>query len=420
MWKFWLRALLITALILAVALGIAQDQEVLHIESARAAGDPEFPAYAAALTGTALTTGNSFQVLVNGDRIFPSMLEAIRSAKRQISFETYIYSSGMIADQFTGAIEAAVRRGVRCQMVLDAIGSKDLRGDHLERLRRVGCTVGTFNEPAWYNFEELNYRTHRKVLVVDGVVGFIGGVGVADYWAGDAQDPDHWRDTQVRMEGPSVTYLEAGFYENFAETIRPVTPLFEPPLVPFAPNVEERTLVIWSSPVGGSSGMKLLYLVSIAAARKTLDICSPYFLTDESTAWAIERAVDRGVRVRILVEGDITDAKPVKYASRAAYEHLMSRGVEIHEYRPTMMHAKVMVVDGIWSVFGSANFDNRSFELNDELNAAAADHPLAVRFTSDFEVDLRRATRLNLDEWRRRSRLEKAREKFWSMFGEVF
>jgi cardiolipin synthase len=418
-WKFWLRAVVIVALVLAIVLGIAQDQEVLHITSGRAASDPDFPSYVAALTGTALTTGNSFDVLANGDRVFPSMLEAIRRARRQISFETYIYSPGAIADQFTAAIEEAARRGVRCQLVVDAIGSKEL-GNHIDRLKKAGCAVGTFNVPAWYSFEELNYRTHRKVLVVDGIVGFIGGVGIADYWAGDAQNPDDWRDTQVRMGGPSVKYLEAAFFENFAETVRPVTPSFEPPPTEFVPNVDERTLVLWSSPVGGSSGMKLLYLVSIAAARKTLDICSPYFLTDESTAWAIERAVDRGVRVRILVEGDITDAKPVKYASRAAYEHLMSRGVEIYEYRPTMMHAKVMVVDGVWSVFGSANFDNRSLELNDELNAAVADAPLAARFTSDFESDLRRATRLNLDEWRRRSVLEKAREKFWSMFGEVF
>jgi cardiolipin synthase len=410
----------VATLILAIVLGIAQDQEVLQIDSVRAASDPEFPAYIAALTGTALTTGNGFQVLVNGDQSFPAMLAAIRGAKRQIGFETYIYSAGAVADQFTSALEEAARRGVRCNLVLDAVGSQDAGAEHLDRLRRAGCTVGTFNLPSWYSFEELNYRTHRKILVVDGVVGFIGGIGVADHWSGNAQDPDHWRDTQVRMEGPSVKYLEAGFFENLAETVRPVTPRFEPPIVQFVPNVDERTLVLWSSPVGGSSGMKLLYLLSIGGARKTLDICSPYFLTDESTAWAIERAVDRGVRVRVLVEGDITDAKPVKYAGRAAYEQLMSRGVEIHEYRPTMMHAKVMVVDGIWSVFGSANFDNRSLELNDELNAAVADVALAARFTSEFEADISRATRLSLDEWRRRSPLEKAREKFWSLFGEVF
>jgi cardiolipin synthase len=419
-WKFWLRTIAIVALVLAIALGIAQDQEVLQIESPRAATDPEFPAYIAALTGTALTTGNRFEVLVNGDRVFPSMLAAIRGARRQISFETYIYAPGSVADQFTAALEEAARRGVRCNLVLDAVGSKDTGPEHLDRLRRAGCAVGTFNTPAWYSFEELNYRTHRKILVVDGVVGYIGGVGVADYWGGDAQDAEHWRDTQVRMEGPSVKYLEAGFFENFAETARPVTPRLDPPEQVFLPGEHERTLVLWSSPVGGSGSTKLLYLISIAAARKRLDICSPYFLTDESTMWAIERAVDRGVRIRILVEGDITDAKPVKYAGRAAYEHLMSRGIEIYEYRPTMMHAKVMVVDGIWSVFGSANFDNRSLELNDELNAGVADVPLAARFTSDFESDLRRAIRLNLDEWRRRSVLEKAREKFWSMFGEVF
>jgi cardiolipin synthase len=419
-WKPLLKALAVLAVVIAIGLLIAQDQEVLHVESSKAASDPEFPPYIAALTGTALTTGNSFQVLVNGDRIFPSMLDAIRRAKRLISFETYIYSPGAVADQFTAAIEEAVRRGVRCQMVLDAIGSKDLGRDHLDRLQRAGCTIGTFNLPDWYNFEELNYRTHRKILVVDGVVGFIGGVGVADYWAGDAQDPEHWRDTQVRMQGPSVKYLEAAFYENFAESVRPVTPLFEPPEIPFAPNDAERTLVLWSSPVGGSSNMKLLYLVSIAGARRTLDICSPYFLTDESTMWSIERARDRGVHVRVLVEGDITDAKPVKYASRAQYEHLMSRGVEIYEYRPTMMHAKYMVVDGIWSVFGSANLDNRSLELNDELNAAAADAQLGARFTADFDADIRRAARLTLEEWGRRSWLDKSREKFWSLFSEVF
>ncbi|MGH9199648.1 MAG: phospholipase D-like domain-containing protein [Vicinamibacterales bacterium] len=420
MWKFLLWALVIIALVLAIGLGIAQDQEVLQIESLRAASDPEFPAYIAALTGTALTTGNSFEVLVNGDRVFPSMLDAIRRAKRQISFETYIYSPGAIADQFTTALEAAARRGVRCNIVLDAVGSKDTGRDHLDRLRRAGCTVGTFNTSSWYNFEELNYRTHRKILVVDGVVGYIGGVGVADYWAGDAQDAEHWRDTQVKMTGPSVRHLEAGFYENLAETVHPVTPRFEPPEQEFTPGDAERTLVLWSSPVGGSSNMKLLYLVSIAAARQTLDICTPYFLTDESTMWAIERAVDRGVRVRILVEGDITDAKPVKYASRHAYERLMSKGIEIHEYRPTMMHAKTMIVDGTWSVFGSANFDNRSLELNDEMNAGVADIPLAARLIADFDADLRRATRLDLESWRRRPWLERSREKFWSMFGEVF
>ncbi|HEX2444645.1 MAG TPA: phospholipase D-like domain-containing protein [Vicinamibacterales bacterium] len=419
MWRPILRTLVVIGLILTIALGIAQDQEVLHIQSAYAASDPDFPAYVAALTGTALTSSNRLEVLVNGDQVFPSMLDAIERAQRRISFETYIYSGGEVANRFTGALEAAARRGVRCNLVFDALGSKDLPSDHLRRLRDAGCTVGIFNPPAWYALEEFNYRTHRKILTVDGAVGFIGGVGVADYWSGDAQDADHWRDTQIRIEGPAVRYLEGAFYENFSETTRPVTPRFEPPPA-FPPTGSERTLVLWSSPSGGSSLMKLLFLLSIAGARRTLDICSPYFLTDESTMWAIERAVDRGVRVRILVEGDVTDAKPVKFASRAAYDHLLERGIAIHEYRPTMMHAKTMVADGTWSVVGSANFDNRSLELNDELNVGVSDAGLAARVTADFERDLRRSTRLELEEWRRRSRLEQIREKFWSMFGEVF
>jgi cardiolipin synthase A/B len=419
MWRPILRTLVVVALILLIALGIAQDQEILHIESSYAASDPDFPVYVAALTGTALTSSNRYQVLVNGNQVFPSMLDAIERARRRISFETYIYSAGEMADRFTRALEAAARRGVRCNLVFDALGSKDLPDDHVRRLRDAGCTIGIFNTPAWYALEEFNYRTHRKILTVDGAVGFVGGIGVADYWNGDAQDAEHWRDTQIRIEGPAVRYLEAAFYENFSETTRPVTPRFELP-PEFPPTGSERTLVLWSSPTGGSSAIKLLFLLSIAGARRTLDICSPYFLTDESTMWAIERAVDRDVRVRILVEGDITDAKPVKFASRSAYEHLLERGIQIYEYRPTMMHAKTMVADGIWSVVGSANLDNRSLELNDELNAGVYDASLASRVADDFERDLRRSTRLELEEWRRRPRLEQIREKFWSMFGEVF
>jgi cardiolipin synthase len=417
MWKALLRAIAILALIVAIGLGIAQDQEVLRVESAIAASDPDFPGYVAALTGTAVTSGNRYGVLVNGDRIFPPMVDAIRRARRRISFETYVYVAGAMADQFTAALVDAARRGVTCNLVLDAIGAKDVASDHVERLKAAGCRVGKFNETAWYQLEELNYRTHRKILVVDGEVGFIGGVGVADYWMGDADSPDHWRDTQIRIEGPALGYVEAGFYENFIESVGPIVPVldWQPPA-----GDGGRSLVLWSSPVSGSSSMKLLYLLSIAGARRAIDICSPYFVMDESTGWAIDRAVDRGVRVRILVEGDVTDAKPVKFASRADYEHLLARGVQIYEYQPTMMHAKTMVVDGTWSVVGSANFDNRSLELNDELNAGVFDAAVASRLTVDFEADLTRSKRLDLAAWRERSALEKIRERFWSLFGEVF
>jgi cardiolipin synthase len=287
------------------------------------------------------------------------------------------------------------------------------------RLEGAGAKVGTFGEPSWYTLEELNYRTHRKILVVDGAVGFTGGVGVADHWLGHAQDKDHWRDTMVRIEGPVARLMEGAFNENFIESNETVTPAVDPPpLVPPSPG--DAAMILRSSPTGGSSDMKRLYLLSIAAARRTLDICSPYFIIDESSGYALAQAVKRGVRVRVLVEGDLTDAKPVKYASRASYEKLLSQGIEIYEYQPTMLHVKTLVVDGAWSLFGSANFDNRSLELNDEMNVAVGDPSLAATFTRDFERDLARAKRLNLEEWRRRSPLERAREKFWSYFGEVF
>ena len=190
---------------------------------------------------------------------------------------------------------------------------------------------------------------------------------------------------------------------------------------PVAPADDQApTLVVRSSPSGGSSDLKRLYLLLIGSARRTLDITSPYFVTDESTTWALDDAVRRGVKVRILVEGDQTDAMPVKYASRQAYDDLLSRGIAIYEYQPAMMHAKSLVVDGVISMVGSANFDNRSLELNDELNVATAERALAARLTSDLEHDLLGAKQLRLDEWRRRSRLEKTREYFWSYFGEIF
>jgi cardiolipin synthase A/B len=290
----------------------------------------------------------------------------------------------------------------------------------VKRLRDAGAQIGEFGKPSWYTLEEVNYRTHRKILIVDGRIGFTGGVGVADHWLGHAQDPDHWRDTMVRIEGPLVRLMEGAFYENFVETLGPVQPTLDPPDDWQPPTPRDSAFVLRSSPTGGSNDLKRLYLLAIGAARRTLDICSPYFITDESSEWSLVEAVKRGVNIRVLVEGDDTDAKPVKYSSRSAYERLMASGIELYEYQPTMMHTKAMVVDGMWSMFGSANFDNRSLELNDELNVAVSDRDLARRLLQDFEADLKSAKRLDPATWRRRSLLEKARESFWSYFGEIF
>jgi cardiolipin synthase len=411
-------ALFVAAAVIAIFLMLAQDQVTLKVRSAVGAEEPRHPAYVAALVGADLTQGNEFDVLTNGAEIFPAMLQALHNAKRRISFETYIYESGQVASQFTSALEDAARRGVRVNMVVDSVGGSGMKEEDIKRLEAAGCRLAQFNSPTWYSLEELNYRTHRKILVVDGEVGFTGGVGVADHWLGHAQDKEHWRDTQVRMRGPIVRLLEAGFYENFIETAGEVTPELDDG--PAELHAGGASFVIRSSPTGGSNDLKRLYLLAIASARRSIDITSPYFVTDESSEWVLRDAIARGVKIRILVEGNITDAMPVKYASREAYERLLALGIEIYEYQPTMMHTKTLVVDRTWSMFGSANFDNRSLELNDELNVAVTSPALAERFLADFDRDLRSSSRLDLEQWRRRSRLEKTRERFWSYFGEIF
>ena len=410
---FWSLAALMAA---AALLLLAQDQETLRVESPVAAGDTRFVEYVASLVGAAVESGDEHLVLRNGDEVFPAMLAAIRRAERRIIFESFIYEEGVVGNQFTAELVAAARRGVTVRIVLDAFGAKLTRAT-VDSLTSAGVEVRWFNPIRLWSLEEANYRTHRKVLVVDGRIGFTGGIGLADHWQGNAEDVDHWRDTQFGVTGPVVRALEAAFYENWIESGGRSAPALDPEQ-PGHGNA--RSVVLWSNPTGGASNVKLLYLLSLASARQRIDIQSPYFLLDESSRWALSEARKRGVRIRIVTDGEITDAKPVKYSSREGYQQLLDWGVEIYEYQPTMMHVKAMIVDDVWSVFGSANFDNSSFELNDELTVAAADTQLARDLTRDFDEDLSKSKRIDPARWNERSLLEKAREQFWAMFGEVF
>jgi cardiolipin synthase len=413
-----LGALFVLAMVLALGLVIAQDQETLRVRTPIGAEDPRFPDYLARLLGHPITSGDRYIVLRNGDDTFPAMLRAIDAARRRIAFESYIYSRGQVPGAFTTALANAARRGVKVQIVLDAVGAADAEPSHIEQLKNAGCEIGWFNPVRHYTIEEVNYRTHRKILVVDGDVAFVGGIGVADHWSGNAQDKDHWRDTQIEIHGPAVDNIEAGFHENWIETGGVVEPVVAARTDP--PAGAARSVVVWSSPEGGTNALKLMYLLSIAAARRTLDIQSSYLITDASSQWSLAEARKRGVRVRMLTEGDITDAKPVKFAGRADYETFLAQGIEVYEYQPTMMHTKAIVVDGIISITGSANFDNRSLELNDEMNVVAADRQLAATLTSHFEEDLRRSKKIDLEQWRSRPLHIRGREKLWSYFGEVF
>jgi cardiolipin synthase len=413
----WRLGILAGITVMAFLLVLAQDQETLTVQSPVAADDQRFTEYVASLINAPVTIGDRYTVLRNGDEVFPPMLEAIRQATRRISFESFIYSDGTVGDQFTRELVAAAKRGVTVRVVLDAVGG-ELSRESETRLREAGVQVVWFNVLRPWTLEEANYRTHRKVLVADGDIGFTGGIGLADHWLGNAQSPEHWRDTQFKVVGPAVRALEASFYENWLEAGGVSAPALDPEQPPH--DTGARSVVVWSNPTGGASNVKLLYLLSLAGARRTIDIQSPYFILDESTRWSLREARRRGVRIRVLTDGEITDAKPVKDASREGYQQLLEWGVEIHEYQPTMMHVKAMIVDGVWSVIGSANFDNRSFELNDELTVAVYDPELGRALTSDFEADLRKSVSLDAATWARRPLWQKGRELFWAQYGELF
>jgi cardiolipin synthase A/B len=404
--------------VIAVGLLIAQDQETLRVRTPVAVEDPRFPQYLARLLGHSLTDGNTVAVYADGPASFDAKLAAIERARDRISFETYIYDAGTVGERFTAAFEAACRRGIAVRMVLDSLGAQSMATDHRTRLEEAGCSIGWFNPLASFSLEEANYRTHRKALVVDGEVAFVGGIGIGDQWAEDSETFPRWRDTHFELRGPVALDIEGAFHENWIET----GGIVQPDLLAHdeSPAGTAQAITVWSSPEGGTNAMKLLYLMTIAASRQTLDIQSPYLITDASTEWSLLDARRRGVRIRLLVEGEKTDAKPVKFAGRARYEPLLAAGIEIHEYQPTMMHTKALMADGYLSIIGSANFDNRSFELNDELNVVVFDRDLAEQLIGDFERDLEASVRLTLEEWRARPLHIRARERLWGFFGELF
>ena len=368
-----------------------------------------------ALTGAPLSEGNRAEVLRNGVQIFPSMLDAIRKAKKTINVEFYIYWDGEIGREFAEALAERSRAGVKVNVILDAVGSADMSQDLVDFLRRNGIDVEWYHPIRWYTLSRVNHRTHRKLLIVDGEIGFAGGVGIADNWLGDADSHDHWRETMIRVEGPVVTQMQFAFMDNWVKSRGELLTGLD-----YFPKVEPRgeclTQVLKSSPSEGSSAVKLMYVVSIVSARKSVYISSAYFLPDADTVRALEGAVRRGVDVRVIVPGEHTDVPIVRHAGRLAYSHLLRRGIRIFEYLPTMMHAKTMVVDGIWTTIGSTNFDNRSFRLNDEVNVNVYDATVAAQMEQMFFEDLARCDEITRRRWIRRPWLDKVKERVAGWF----
>ncbi|MET0620668.1 MAG: phospholipase D-like domain-containing protein [Thermoanaerobaculia bacterium] len=408
-----LATLALTILVLNLSSGERSiDHRVEHLYSV---GDPEFSRSMGNLLGPPLLPGNSVVELLNGDQIFPSMLEAIRGAKRSITFETYIYWSGNVGEQFTEALSERARAGVKVHILIDWAGSGRIDDEYLERMERAGAQVERYHPLAWYTLARLNHRTHRRLLVVDGRVGFTGGVGIGDEWLGNAQDQDHWRESHFRLEGPAVAQMQAAFLDNWLKTHSEV--LHGEDYFPeLRPAGDMAAQVFKSSSREGSESARMMYLLSIAAARETILISASYFVPDDLTVSTLVEARRRGVAVRVILPGPVMDVEVSRKASRGRWGDLLSAGVEIYEYQPTMYHCKVMIVDGIWVSAGSTNFDNRSFRLNDEANLNVLDRGFAGQLTETFERDRAKARRITLQEWLRRPWKERVLEKGAALF----
>jgi cardiolipin synthase A/B len=362
-----------------------------------------------ALTGAPLATGNRVDILRNGAKFFPSMLAAIRGAQKTINLEFYIYWDGEVGRTFAEVLAERARAGVQVKVILDAVGSMTMSGSLIEFMSRNGIDVEWYHPLRWYTLSRFNHRTHRKLLIVDGCIGFSGGAGIADAWLGDADSRVHWRETMIRIEGPVVTQMQSAFMDNWIKSRGELLTGLDyfPTIEPAGTHVAQ---VIKSSPSEGSSTVKLLYIISVVSAVKSIYISNAYFIPDRDTLRALEGAVRRGVDVRVIVPGDFNDVPVVRQASRWHYDMLLRHGIRIFEYKPTMMHAKTMVVDGLWTTIGSSNFDDRSFRLNDEVNVNVYDAGIAGQMQEMFFEDLAQCEEISLRKWFRRSWFDKLKE----------
>jgi cardiolipin synthase len=387
-----------------------------RVERLYGTSDPQFRRAMGVLLGPGILPGNRAQVLVNGDEIFPAMLGAIAQARLTITFETFIYWSETIGREFADALIERARAGVQVHVLLDWVGSARMEDRFLDDMRAAGVHIERYHQPHWLHLGRLNNRTHRKLLVVDGALGFTGGVGIADQWRGHAQDADHWRDTHFRVEGPVVAQMQSVFMDNWIKATGQVlhgTGYF-PALQPAG---DQDAQMFSSSPTGGSESMHLMYLMALTAAERSIDLSSAYFVPDALVRRTLQDAARRGVRIRVIAPGPHIDTAIVRRASRASWGPLLAAGVQIFEYQPAMFHCKVLVVDELMVSVGSTNFDNRSFRLNDEANLNLFGSAFARQQVELFERDLLRSRRITLQDWRTRPWQERLVERLASLLG---
>ena len=355
----------------------------------------------------ALHHGNRVTVATNGPQFYAAILDAIRSATRSINMECYIFQPGRVADDFIVALSERARLGVNVTIVVDAIGSFNLWGRPLRRLRQAGCRVKSYQRMEWYRLARLNNRTHRELFVVDGRIAFVGGAGIADWWMFPSRRRGRpWRDTMARVEGPIVSALQGVFAENWLECCGEIMTGSE-----YFPNLETAgattAFVIKSSPSDRATASRVAFQLLMEGADHHVRVQTPYFLPDRALRRALVNLARRGVAVSVIVPGQITDQRWVRLASRRMWGELLEAGVRIYEYKPAMTHAKVLIVDELWAVLGTTNIDNRSFEHNDEINIAMRDPEVAARLLTDYERDLGESDEVTFERWRRRPVWEK-------------
>jgi cardiolipin synthase len=395
-------SLVIMVIGLSITLWSAQRGRVTHL-NVKDAGD--FAALLPSIVGltqSSLDAGNQVELLQNGDQFFPRLLHDIAAAKQSVHIESYIWWKGAICEQIANALAQKAREGVEVRLLVDASGGHKM-DDKLDRLMTdAGVRLARFHPVRLSNIGKLNNRDHRKMMIIDGRIGYIGGYGFAEEWTGHGQDKDHWRDTGLRVGGPIVNRLQSAFSENWIEETGeiPAGEKYFPHLEPAGPM---QAHLAYTSPTGGISSVQVLYYLAINAARREIIIQNPYMLPDDDALKALQAAVRRGVEVKVMVPATTsTDSPIVQHASHHRFGELMRAGVKIWEYKKTLLHQKIIVVDGVWSCVGSTNFDRRALELNDEVSMGVIDSGLAAQLKAAFADDLRYAEPRSLEEWSHR------------------
>ena len=378
-----------------------------HIEADIDARSDHFIHVLESTCQTRLEPGNNVEIFTNGDRFYPAMLDAIRAATETINMECYIFKKSDIGDRFVEALSERARAGVRVTIVMDAIGSFGAFRKLRKPLRAAGARVKAYQRFMWYRLSRLNNRTHRELLVVDGTVAFVGGAGIADWWAKPMHGKPMWRDMMARVEGPVVSDIAGIVAENWLECCGEILTGSET-YKPHRTVGHVSAFAIKSSPADRATTSRALFQTLIEGANQRIVIATPYFLPDRAFRNAIRRTVDRGVQLTVIVPGAATDQKWVRLASRRLYGQLLGGGgVRIYEYEPGMTHLKALIIDDLWAVIGTTNLDNRSFEHNDEVNIAFRDPEVAARIMRDLTADMARSREIERAAWRRRPSWEK-------------